>query len=275
MPNRTPQRGRRSIRPCIVRAKAPAKKAVKSSKPAKSKPKSARSPGVGEPAKAAASRSSRGGQARGQAIGKPAGKPEKTADRAPAAKARSGRRATADIANAEPDLFDPLTPGEVADALRTLTEDRRLAAMAKVGRYRVICTEPLVVKPPHWMAGHRLARVVAYDYAADRCVDACIDLDAGVVAHLELTRGQPMLSRDEEALAVSIAMVDPRVRDKLSIGDVPTMTMHYWGRSTKEISYARRSAAVVFGRSDGHASLVAVVDLIDNAVAMVVPAEMW
>src|SRR6185295_6310285 len=117
---------------------------------------------------------------------------------------------------ADPALFDPLTPGEVADALRTLTEDRRVASMAKVGRYRVICTEPLVVKPPHWMAGHRLARVVAYDYSQDRSVDACVDLDAGVVAHLELTRGQPMLSREEEALAMSIAATDERVRDKLS-----------------------------------------------------------
>jgi len=110
----------------------------------------------------------------------------------------------ADIALADATLFDPLTPGEIADALRTLTEDRRLSSMAKVGRYRVICSEPLVVKPPHWMAGHRLARVVVYDYAADRTVDACVDLDAGVVSHLELTRAQPMLSRDEEALAVSI-----------------------------------------------------------------------
>ena len=82
-------------------------------------------------------------------------------------------RAPADVVKADPALFDPLTPGEIADALRTLTEDRRLASMAKVGRYRVICTEPLVVKPPHWMAGHRLARVVAYDYASrsrGRCV---------------------------------------------------------------------------------------------------------
>jgi Cu2+-containing amine oxidase len=180
-----------------------------------------------------------------------------------------------DVVHADPGLFDPLTPGEVADALRTLTEDRRLTAMAKVGRYRVICTEPLVVKPPHWMAGHRLARVVAYDYAADRCVDACVDLDAGVVAHLELTKSQPMLSRDEEALAVSIAMVDDRVRGKLQLGDVPQMTMHYWGRSPKDISYARRSAAVVFGRADGHSSLVAVVDLLDNAVTQVIPAEQW
>jgi hypothetical protein len=185
------------------------------------------------------------------------------------------KKGAPDVAQADPNLFDPLTPGEIADALRTLTEDRRLSSMAKVGRYRVICTEPLVVKPPHWMAGHRLARVVAYDYAADRTVDACVDLDAGVVAHLELTKSQPMLSRDEEALAVSIAMVDDRVRSKLQLGDVPQMTMHYWGRSPKDISYARRSAAVVFGRADGHSSLVAVVDLLDNAVTQVVPAELW
>ncbi|HLL26019.1 MAG TPA: hypothetical protein VK427_27965, partial [Kofleriaceae bacterium] len=135
--------------------------------------------------------------------------------------------------------------------------------------------EPLVVKPPHWMAGHRLARVVAYDYAADRCVDACVDLDAGVVAHLELTKSQPMLSRDEEAVAVSIAMVDERVREQLQLGDVPQMTLHYWARNPRDIAFARRSAAVVFGRTDGHSSLVAVVDLIDNTVTQVVPAELW
>jgi Cu2+-containing amine oxidase len=185
-----------------------------------------------------------------------------------------GRKAP-DVAAADPTLFDPLTQGEVADALRTLTEDRRLATMAKVGRYRVICAEPLVVKPPHWMAGHRLARVVVYDYASDRTVDACIDLDAGVVAHLELSKSQPMLSRDEEALAVSIAMTDERVSSKLMIGDVPQTTMHYWGRNPSDISFARRSAAVIFGRADGHASIVAVVDLLDNQVTQVVPAEMW
>lgn len=217
---------------------ASSKKPVKSAKPAKSKPK----PRAREtrPARAAA----------------PAAKPP-------------------DVTSADPTLFDPLTPGEIADALRTLTEDRRLSSMAKVGRYRVICTEPLVVKPPHWMAGHRLARVVAYDYAADRTVDACIDLDAGVVAHLDLTRAQPMLSRDEEALAVSVAMADDRVREKLALGDVPQSTLHYWGRTADDLAFARRSAAVVFGRADGHASIVAVVDLLENLVTRVVPAERW
>jgi Cu2+-containing amine oxidase len=203
-------------------------------------------------------------------------KPAKSKAKPPANGKSNGKaRTPADVAKADPSLFDPLTPGEVADALRTLTEDRRLASMAKVGRYRVICTEPLVVKPPHWMAGHRLARVVAYDYASDRAVDACVDLDAGVVADLQLDKSQPMLSRDEEALAVSIAMIDERVRGKLGMGDMPQATLHYWGRTKADISYGRRSAAVTFGRSDGHATLIAVVDLIDQQVIQVVPAEQW
>ena len=239
---------------------ASSKKAVKAAKQAKTKAKSPPRPApkAARPARAA------------KATTKAATKASTSAAKAGAAKA-----AKAELGKVDPKLFDPLTPGEVADALRTLTEDRRLGSMAKVGRYRVICTEPLVVKPPHWMHGHRLARVVIYDYSADRCVDGCVDLDAGVVAHLELTKGQPMLSRDEEALAVSIAMADDGVRERLGLGDVPQVTTHYWGRNASEIAYARRSAAVVFGRADGHPTLVAVVDLLDNQVTNVVPAELW
>jgi hypothetical protein len=193
----------------------------------------------------------------------------------PNGQAKQARRRAPDVEHADPALFDPLTPGEIADALRTLTEDKRLSSMAKVGRYRVICTEPLVVKPPHWMAGHRLVRVVAYDYAADRAVDACVDLDAGIVAHLDLNKGQPMLSREEEALATSIAMVDPRVREKLGMGDAPVSAMHYWGRSPKDLAFARRSAAVIFGQPGGHATIVAIVDLLDQLVSQVIPAEQW
>jgi hypothetical protein len=212
-------------------------------------------------------------QTKGKA--KPAPKAKPTNGKA-AAKADGGKgKRRADVVQADATLFDPLTPGETADALRTLIEDRRLSSMAKVGRYRVICTEPLVVKPPHWMAGHRLARVVAYDYSADRTVDATVDLDAGTVAHLDLTRAQPMLSREEEALAVSIAMADSRVRDKLQMGDAPQSTMHYWGRSPNDLAFARRSAAVIFGRHGGHASLITVVDLVDQQVTQVVPAELW
>jgi hypothetical protein len=179
------------------------------------------------------------------------------------------------VVDADPQLFAPLTPGEIADALRTLTEDRRVAGMAKLGRYRVIATEPLVVKPPHWMAGHRLARVVVYDYAGDRTLDASVDLDAGVVAHLDVSRSQPMLSRDEEAVAIGVALDDERVRKTLALGDEPLVAMHYWARRPAERVHGRRAAAVLFGRRGGHPSVVAVVDLLDNQVTDVVAASQW
>mgnify|MGYP000954249779 CR=1 FL=1 len=238
---------------CIVRAmaKKPAKaKARPAAKPAPKASRSAATAAKGAPKKAAA----------------PAG---------PAKRAKAPTSLAIDVIASDPGLFAPLTPGEVADAVRTLTEDRRVMGMAKVGRYRVIATEPLVVKPPHWMAGHRLARVVVYDYAADRSVDACVDLDAGVVAHLDVTRAQPMLSREEESVAMSVAVVDERVREKLSLGDEPLVAMHYWGKDPSDLAYERRSAAVVFGRPGGHPSIVAVVDLLDNTVTAVVPASQW
>ena len=37
-------------------------------------------------------------------------------------------------------------------------------------------------------------------------------------------------------------------------------------RNAADLSFDRRSAAVIFGRSDGHATLVAIVDLLDNMV---------
>ena len=218
-----------------------------------------------------------------KAKGKPAAKPSKPAaprTGKPAAAPPKGKKTAAtalalDVIASDASLFAPLTPGEVADAVRTLMEDRRVHGMAKVGRYRVIAAEPLVVKPPHWMAGHRLARVVVYDYAADRCVDACVDLDAGVVAHLDVSKAQPMLSREEESVAMSVAVIDDGVREKLSLGDEPLIAMHYWGKDASDVAYERRSAAVVFGRAGGHPSLVAVVDLLDNTVTAVVPAAQW
>ena len=43
-----------------------------------------------------------------------------------AANGKPKRGRAADVVEADPTLFDPLTPGETADALRTLIEDRRL-----------------------------------------------------------------------------------------------------------------------------------------------------
>jgi len=175
----------------------------------------------------------------------------------------------------DPALFDPLTEGERADALRVLTEDRRLATMAKVARYRVVAVEPLVLKPPHALFGRRVARVVTYDYASDRCVDALVDLDAGVVANLQIHESQPMLGRDEEAQAVAVALADERVKRELGLSDEPLAALHYWSRRDLEISSSRRSAVVLFGQPGARATLVAVVDLVDSQVTEVVPAEQW
>ncbi len=188
------------------------------------------------------------------------------------------RRVPAGRKNSAPgdaSLFNPLTAGERADALRTLTEDKRISPMAKVGRYRVISVEPMTVKPPEPLSGHRLARVVIYDYSGDRCVEACVDLDAGGVAHLRTSRAQPMLCREEEAAAVAIAQADDRVKAGLSLSDEPLLAMHYWSDRDTDLAYTRRSAAVLFGRPGERPSLIAVVDLLDGHVTEVTPAASW
>lgn len=205
---------------------------------------------------------------------RPAPAPPRKASRASLKSARVRARTTASL-SVDPALFDPLTEGERADALRVLTEDRRLASMAKVARYRVVAVEPLVVKPPHELFGRRVARVVTYDYAADRCVDALVDLDAGVVATLQIDAAQPMLGRDEEAQAVAVAMSDERVKRELGLSDEPLAALHYWSRRDVDLSSSRRSAAVLFGQAGARPTLVAVVDLVDSQVTEVVPAEQW
>ena len=70
------------------------------------------------------------GQACGQQRPKPA--PEDEPPAKPTKAAKRGRPRTS-VVQADPALFDPLTPGEIADAIRTLSEDRRVAQMAKVG----------------------------------------------------------------------------------------------------------------------------------------------
>src|SRR5687768_13005467 len=118
---------------------------------------------------------------------KPATAKRKAGSRAPRAAApRNVGSARARQGAVDPALFQPLSEGEQAAALRILTEDRRLSHMAKVARYRVVAVEPLVVKPPHPLFGQRTARVVIYDYASDRSVEAAVDLEASAVAHLQI-----------------------------------------------------------------------------------------
>lgn len=199
--------------------------------------------------------------------------PARAAKPAKSSATRDARRAA--VLAADPALFEPLCEGERADALRVMTEDRRLASMAKIARYRVTGVEPLVLKPPHALAGHRLARVVAFDYSADRTVEALIDLDTSTLAHLQLTQSQPALGREEEETAVSIALRDERVKRELVLGDHPQAAMHYWSRRDTDLAYTRRSAAVLFGQAGERPSMVAVVDLIDRQVVEVVPADQW
>lgn len=191
-----------------------------------------------------------------------------------AARTAKGRRRSAGHPG-DPSLFEPFTAGERADALRVLTEDKRLSQMAKVGRYRVVTVEPLTVKQPLALAGHRLARIIIYDYASDRCVDASVDLDQSVVASLRFTRAQPMLARDEEAAAISIALADERVKAELSLSDEAQAAMHYWSDRDTDLAFSRRSAAVIFGRPGARPSVMAIVDLLDGQVSEVIPAASW
>jgi hypothetical protein len=172
-------------------------------------------------------------------------------------------------------LFAPLSEGERADAIRCLLEDDRLRGLAKVGRYRVITAEPLVVKPPEPLAGRRLARVVVYDYASDRCVDACVDLDRGAVCHVSTSTAQPMLSRDEEADAIAIADGDQRVIEARGLGAVASAALHYWSLRENNFAFRRRSAAVIYAAPGARPSCIAVVSLIDGEVVSIVPAEKW
>jgi hypothetical protein len=237
-----PTLARRSAGACIVRAMPSGKKAAK----AKSAPDKKNRP------KAA-----------------PARKASRTAPRA-AVRAAPTSAPAVDVA-----LFDALSEGERADALRILTEDRRVASMAKVARYRVISAEPMALKAPHPLFNHRLARVVAYDYSSDRCVDALVDLDQALVANLQVTESQPALAREEEGLAVAIALSDDRVKRELGFGDEPQAALQYWSRREADLAFGRRSAAVLFGQLGARPSLVAVVDLVDRQIIDVVSAENW
>jgi hypothetical protein len=188
---------------------------------------------------------------------------------------RAARRRAPPLERLDIGLFAPLTGGERADALRCLLEDERLRGLAKVGRYRVITVEPLIVKPPSQLAGRRLARLVIYDYASDRCVDACVDLERSAVCHVSQSTAQPMLSKDEEADAIAIAGADTLVNSKRASGDIAQAVLHYWSLRLMDIAFRRRAAAVLIGPRGGRPNLVAVVNLVDRQVVDVQPADRW
>lgn len=189
--------------------------------------------------------------------------------------ARKVARRPVDVSYADPELFLPLTEGERADALRLMTEEKKLSTMAKVGRYRVVAVDPLVLKPPHERAGHRCARAVVWDYASDARVEVSVDLQESKVFFATSSKAQPMLAPSEENEAVRIASASGEVREQLTMGEHALGVMHYWSRSPSDVSFRRRSAAVLFGVPGNPASLVAVVDLVDGVVMEVVSADRW
>ncbi len=228
-----------------VEIKAGAKKTVRLSKPAGAPP----------------------GEKRGR--GRPAPRLRRNAGRV----ARASRNNAARAEGAE--RFAPLSEGEKAAALRIVTSDDRLAGMAQVGRYRVIAAEPLPVKRDHARAEHRLARVVLFDYASERSVDASVDLDDESMWALSSSRTQPGLSKAEQSEAVAIALADERVQHALSIGDEAQAALHYWSHRRSDLARTRRSAAVLFGPPGDRPSIVAVVDLMEEAVLEVTAASRW
>jgi len=239
--------------------KAPAKKSVAKKSPAKKAP-AKKSVAKKSPAKKAPAKKS---------VAKKSPAKKSVAKKAPAKKTKNKSSL------GMPELFEPLTEGERAESLRLLLEDDRLASMAKIGRYRVIAVEPLALKPNHKLGNHRLARIVIYDYAADRCVEANIDLDEYCVQYLSLSKSQPMLAAEEENAAMEIAISDARVQAELALGEIPISAMHYWSHRPAELAYNRRSAAVLLGAQGRRPSLVAIVDLLDATVSDVVSAENW
>ncbi len=262
--------------------KAPAKKtpakpaATAKKKPAAKKPAAKKAPAKKPAAKKAPAKKPAAKKAPAK---KPAAK--KAPAKKPAAKKAPAKKPAKKTAAKKPtkavdlpELFASLTEGERAESLRILLEDNRLANMAKVGRYRVIAVEPLALKTAPKDA-RRLARLVIYDYSADRCVEANINLDQGTVRDLSINRSQPMLAAEEEDAAMEIAVRDSRVREQLVLGEVPIAAMHYWSHRASELSHNRRTAAVLLGEPGNRPSLVALVDLLDAQVTEIVPGHAW
>ncbi len=175
----------------------------------------------------------------------------------------------------DPKLFAALSTGERIDAERILLSDPQLQSMARVGRYRIVCAEPWVAKPPHTAQGKRLARVVCYNYADDCAVTATIDLEETEVLGLQKTKSQPMLALAEEYRAIETAFSDERVAEELALGDSALATMHYWSARDSDLSSQRRSAAVLIGPEGGSPRFIAVVDLVADEVTNITKSEQW
>jgi hypothetical protein len=160
------------------------------------------------------------------------------------------------------ELDDPMDHDR-ASALRILMDDGMMRGIARIGCFRVLTNEP--AEPP---TGRRLFAIDLVDYASDRSVHACVDLDRRGVASLACTPAEPRLAPEEEADALAVALADRRVAGGINLGDEPQSIVHV-------DAHPHRAAAILFGAQRSSPSLVAVVDLARRTVTKVVPAERW
>ena len=152
-----------------------------------------------------------------------------------------------------------------ARALAILLANDMMRRIARSGRHRVRANRPLVVEPPDPLAGKKLRFLEVVDYASDRMVTACIDLDEGCVALFRCATADTLLGPAEEDDAIGVALADRRVAAGISLGDCPQSII-------RVDAHPHRSAEITFGTPRRAPSLVAVVDLARMAVTRIIPA---
>jgi hypothetical protein len=158
---------------------------------------------------------------------------------------------------------------EAEQALEILLADEMMRSIAKSSCYRVRMNDRLAVEPPDPLAGRRLRLIDIVDYASDRTVTACVDLDRGSVASLRRAPAEASLAPSEEDDALSVALADRRVAAGIALGDRPQSIVRVGAHGEPH----HRSAAITFGPEPTTPSLVAIVDLARRAVTKIVPAD--
>ena len=159
---------------------------------------------------------------------------------------------------------------EADEALHILLADEMMRSIARGGCYRVRVNDRLGVESSDPQAGRRVRFIDLVDYASDREVTACVDLDRSTITSLRCRPAEARLAPAEEADALSVALADRRVAAGIALGDRPQSIVRVGGAGTEP---HHRSAAVTFGTPRSAPSLVAIVDLARRAVTKILPHE--
>jgi hypothetical protein len=159
---------------------------------------------------------------------------------------------------------------EADEALHILLADEMMKSIARGGCYRVRVNDRLGVESPDPLAGRRLRFIDLVDYASDREVTACVDLDRSSLTSLRCRPAEARLAPAEEADALTVALADRRVAAGIALGDQPQSIVRVGGAGAEP---HHRSAAVTFGAARSTPSLVAIVDLARRSVTKILPHE--